>query len=90
MNLTLPRGSARGAFDIDVSYRAFKVWQRNRDVFMHIWRAEMIWPIFEPLIVMLGLGLGLGKFVELESRSELHPVHHTGRHGGVPDVGHHR
>jgi lipooligosaccharide transport system permease protein len=51
----------------DVSYRTFKVWQRNRDVFMHIWKAEMIWPVFEPLIVMLGLGLGLGKFVELES-----------------------
>ena len=52
---------------VDVSYRALKVWQRNRDVFLHIWKAEMIWPIFEPLIVMLGLGLGLGKFVELES-----------------------
>ncbi len=62
-------GSARGGRTaaIDVSYRAFKVWQRNRDVFLHIWKAEMIWPIFEPLIVMLGLGLGLGKFVELES-----------------------
>ena len=54
----------------DVSYRTFKVWQRNRDVFMHIWKAEMIWPVFEPLIVMLGLGLGLGKFVELESGQE--------------------
>ncbi len=69
MNVTMPRGSARGGRTaaIDVSYRAFKVWQRNRDVFLHIWKAEMIWPIFEPLIVMLGLGLGLGKFVELES-----------------------
>jgi lipooligosaccharide transport system permease protein len=54
----------------DVSYLTFKVWQRNRDVFMHIWKAEMIWPVFEPLIVMLGLGLGLGKFVELESGQE--------------------
>jgi lipooligosaccharide transport system permease protein len=67
MSVTMPRGSARGARTIDVSYRALKVWQRNRDVFLHIWKAEMIWPIFEPLIVMLGLGLGLGKFVELES-----------------------
>jgi lipooligosaccharide transport system permease protein len=68
MNETMPRGSARGAAArIDVSYRALKVWQRNRDVFLHIWKAEMIWPVFEPLIVMLGLGLGLGKFVELQS-----------------------
>lgn len=67
MNVTMPRGLARGAHSVDISYRALKVWQRNRDVFMHIWRAEMIWPIFEPLIVMLGLGLGLGRFVELES-----------------------
>ncbi|HEX5368048.1 MAG TPA: ABC transporter permease [Dehalococcoidia bacterium] len=51
---------------VNVSYRSLKVWQRNRDVFMHIWKAEMIWPVFEPLIVMLGLGLGLGKFVQLE------------------------
>jgi lipooligosaccharide transport system permease protein len=55
---------------VDVSYRALKVWQRNRDVFMHIWKAEMIWPVFEPLIVILGFGLGLGKFVELESGQE--------------------
>lgn len=52
---------------IDVSYRTFKVWQRNRDVFMHMWKAETTWPVFEPLVVLLGLGLGLGRFVELES-----------------------
>ena len=52
---------------VNVSYRSLKVWQRNRDVFLHIWKAEMIWPVFEPLIVLLGLGLGLGKFVELNS-----------------------
>ena len=52
----------------DVSYRSLKVWQRNRDVFLRIWKAEMIWPVFEPLIVLLGLGLGLGRFVELEGQ----------------------
>jgi len=55
------------ALSADVSYRTVKVWLRNRDVFLHVWKAEMIWPLFEPLIVMLGLGLGLGRIVELES-----------------------
>jgi lipooligosaccharide transport system permease protein len=52
---------------VDVSYRCLKVWQRNRDVFMHMWRAELMWPFAEPLIVLLGIGLGLGTFVELQS-----------------------
>jgi lipooligosaccharide transport system permease protein len=52
---------------VDVSYRSLKVWQRNRDVFMHMWRAELLWPFFEPFVVFLGLGLGLGRFVELAS-----------------------
>jgi lipooligosaccharide transport system permease protein len=51
----------------DVSYRSLRVWQRNRDVFLHMWRAEIMWPFVEPLIVLLGLGLGLGRFVELAS-----------------------
>jgi lipooligosaccharide transport system permease protein len=51
---------------VDVSYRSFKVWQRNRDVFMHMWRAETLWPVFEPVVVLLGIGLGLGRFVELD------------------------
>jgi lipooligosaccharide transport system permease protein len=50
-----------------VSYRSVKVWQRNRDVFGHLWKAEMIWPLLEPMVVMLGLGLGLGRFVALDS-----------------------
>ena len=47
------------------SYRWAKVWLRNRDVFLHLWKSESIWPVFEPLIVMLGLGFGLGSFVNL-------------------------
>ncbi|HLF71889.1 MAG TPA: ABC transporter permease [Dehalococcoidia bacterium] len=54
----------------DISYRAVRVWQRNRDVFRHIWKPEVTWPLFEPLIVLFGLGLGLGKFVELSNGQE--------------------
>lgn len=52
---------------VDVSYRTFKVWRRNADVFQRLWRAEILWPVVEPLIVILGVGLGLGHFVELEN-----------------------
>jgi lipooligosaccharide transport system permease protein len=52
---------------VDVSYRTLRVWQRNADVFRRLWRAEILWPAFEPLVVMLGVGLGLGHFVELEN-----------------------
>jgi lipooligosaccharide transport system permease protein len=44
---------------------AFRVWQRNRDVYFNIWRAEIVWPIVDPLITLLALGIGLGDFVEL-------------------------
>ncbi|HEU4760444.1 MAG TPA: ABC transporter permease [Dehalococcoidia bacterium] len=49
----------------DVSYRALRVWQRNRDVYLNIWRSEVIWPIVDPLITLVALGIGLGDFVEL-------------------------
>ncbi len=45
--------------------RTYRVWQRNRDVFFQLWRAELFPPVLEPVIVFLGLGLGLGTYVEL-------------------------
>lgn len=44
---------------------AFRVWQRNRDVYFNIWRAEIVWPIVDPLITLVALGIGLGDFVQL-------------------------
>lgn len=44
---------------------AFRVWQRNRDVYFNIWKAEIVWPIVDPLITLVALGIGLGDFVEL-------------------------
>jgi lipooligosaccharide transport system permease protein len=49
----------------DVSRRAFRVWQRNRDVYFNIWRSEAIWPVVDPLITLVALGIGLGGFVVL-------------------------
>ena len=50
-----------------VSFLALRVWQRNRDVYFNVWRSELIWPLVEPLVTLVALGVGLGDFVELES-----------------------
>jgi lipooligosaccharide transport system permease protein len=50
----------------EISPLAWRVWQRNRDVYMNIWRAEAIWPIVDPAITLVALGIGLGDFVELD------------------------
>ena len=51
---------------LGVSYRSYRVWQRNRDVVYRLWFAELAPPILGPLIVITALGLGLGGFVELD------------------------
>ena len=57
---TRPRG-------VDVSRGAFHVWQRHRDVALQLWRSETLGIAVEPWAVILALGLGLGRFVELDS-----------------------
>ncbi len=52
---------------LGVSYRSYRVWQRNRDVVLRLWFVELVPPLFGPLIMMSALGLGLGAFVELDS-----------------------
>jgi lipooligosaccharide transport system permease protein len=52
---------------LGVSYRSYRVWQRNRDVVFRLWFAELVPPLFGPLIMMSALGLGLGTFVDLDS-----------------------
>lgn len=51
----------------DISIGAYRVWQRNRDVLLQLWRSEFVAQLLEPVIVILALGIGLGRFVELES-----------------------
>lgn len=51
----------------DVSLRALRVWQRNRDVYLRLWKSELIWPLIEPLVTLTALGVGLGGLVALDS-----------------------
>ena len=47
-----------------VSYRFYRVWQRNRDVFLRLWPMEVGGFLLEPVVVLLALGFGIGAFVE--------------------------
>ncbi len=53
-----------------ISYRSYHVWQRNRDVFKRLWRAELVPPVIEPVFFILAMGLGLGAYVELEGKQD--------------------
>jgi lipooligosaccharide transport system permease protein len=47
------------------SWRFFRMWQRNRDVFMRLWHTEAPGTIVEPIVILVAMGLGLGAYVEL-------------------------
>ena len=50
----------------DISVGAGRVWLRNRDVFLRLWKSELSGMAIEPWIVIAAMGLGLGRFVELD------------------------
>ncbi len=51
----------------DLSMGAVRVWQRNRDVALSLWKTELFTFLIEPYLVIIALGLGLGQFVQLKS-----------------------
>jgi lipooligosaccharide transport system permease protein len=46
-----------------LTYRVWRVWRRDQDVFMKTYKVNFIPPLLEPLFYLLGLGLGLGHFL---------------------------
>lgn len=54
----------------DISIGAYRVWQRNRDVLLRLWKSELVAQLAEPIFVILALGLGLGQFVKLDNGQE--------------------
>jgi len=46
------------------------VWQRNRDVFIRLWRTEAVGYVIEPIIILLGLGFGLGIYIGVVNGQE--------------------
>lgn len=39
------------------------VWRRNFDVYVRLWRTEIIAPIFEPIFSVIGFGWGVGSLI---------------------------
>ncbi len=46
-----------------LTVRVWKVWLRNKDVFMKTYKVNFIPPFIEPLLYLFGMGFGLGLFV---------------------------
>ncbi|HQP91284.1 MAG TPA: ABC transporter permease [Candidatus Omnitrophota bacterium] len=47
----------------NISWRAWRVWQRNFDVYLATWKVNFIPPVLEPLLYLLAFGIGLGNMV---------------------------
>lgn len=47
----------------DVSHLALRVWQRNMDTFLSLWKTESWPPFVEPLLHLVAIGYGVGAYV---------------------------
>lgn len=47
----------------DISFRAYRVWQRNRDSYKRFYRANLIGSLGEPFMYLFGMGLGVGGYL---------------------------
>jgi lipooligosaccharide transport system permease protein len=47
----------------ELTYRVWKVWRRNFDVFMKTYKVNFFPPLLEPIFYLAALGFGLGTFV---------------------------
>jgi len=47
-----------------LTYRVWKIWMRDRDVFMKTYKVNFLAPLIEPVFYLLALGFGLGGFVQ--------------------------
>lgn len=47
----------------DISFRAYRVWQRNRDSYKRFYKANLIGSLGEPFMFLFGMGLGIGGYL---------------------------
>jgi lipooligosaccharide transport system permease protein len=61
--MTESNGSQSGFRMPTLTYRVWKVWRRNFDVFMKTIHVNFLPSVLEPILYLVALGLGLGAFV---------------------------
>lgn len=49
----------------ELTYRVWKVWRRNFDVFMKTYKVNFFPPLLEPIFYLVALGIGLGSIVQV-------------------------
>jgi hypothetical protein len=47
----------------NVSHRAWRVWQRDLDVYRTTWKLNFLPPLLEPVLYILAFGLGMGQLI---------------------------
>lgn len=52
----------------DLSHQALNVWLRHRDVYRRNLHSELILPFIEPILVLVAMGIGLGRFISLDTK----------------------
>lgn len=53
----------------DLSSGTFRVWQRNRDTFLRLWKTESWPPFIEAIFALVAFGFGLGAYVALKDQN---------------------
>ena len=48
----------------ELTYRVWRVWRRDFDVFMKTWKVNFLPPLLEPIFYLIALGYGLGQVVK--------------------------
>ncbi|MBF0522300.1 MAG: ABC transporter permease [Candidatus Omnitrophica bacterium] len=48
----------------NISWRSWRVWQRNFDVYKATWKVNFIPPLLEPLLYLLAFGFGFGNLIQ--------------------------
>lgn len=47
----------------ELTYRVWKVWRRDFDVFMKTWKVNFFPPLLEPILYLIAMGYGLGSLI---------------------------